>query len=691
MDKTFRTRKRHPLGWLLPFGVASLAFALTAIVGAKPASVVLAEGEEESGGETADPSLVQGNQLSEISDAIAGKGYADSDTDVGSGLVVNLTSSTTTPAVQSYNVTFSSSISTVTNSAGNVHVSIDDPTYVPDVPIDENDVDENGELIYPTYTGQVYQITDKGIMDSEVYIPTTLQRNGYYILNIIGILPNAVNTEAGGSIKALYVPESVLQMPENALAGLNENCQIYLQHAEKPETFEDGWTNVPEANIHWGSDWEYPKNFRPFVLTGATFGNGLDYVLGYDRGNQSAYTAKRLIVTYDLLNSDGSKATYHRELPLTINLANTYRNGVGDRFGSFTYTRTIDIPLEAGQSVDDESIYISNIYLAGTSNDGKIAPDEEVEYYAHANVAFSQKYDLSDFASFTYKATATFGGYSNFTISTTVNNEIFPIINPSSYAANGHTIEQGTGHIRFRLTSLNNYVYRFTYEGENGEIKEASAKISSPLQYFEVGNNSTIAFLIKNKDIAPDFSTDKMRSFVIESMMITVDMMNDNTHQAFGHSAVNTRFGLIEMTSDNFVNDTSNLNWTMILVVIIYTTIMAAASAGLYIYKTQKFKNDEFRRVKPKSFWYNAGLAYVLFGFILLFIVSCVFRWGAFNNAIVVFNPVDPLVIVFGVLAILSFGYYVRWLVVTIKNEKERRKAIKLKLDSDINDDDGTK
>ena len=691
MDKTFRTRKRHPLGWLLPFGVASFAFALTAISGAKSANPVLGEAQDDSNSTEPDASLIQGSQMTEIGEAVAGKGYSDSDTDVESGLVVNLTSSTTTPAIQSYNITFSSSISTVTNSAGNVHVSIDDPTYVPDVPVDETDVDENGEQIYPTYTGQVYQITDKGTPNSEVYIPTTLQRNGYYILNVIGVLPNAVNTAAGGSIKSLYVPESVLQMPENALAGLDENCQIYLQHESKPETFEDGWTDLPEENIHWGSDWEYPKNFRPFVLTGATFGNGMDYVLGYDRGDKSPYEAKRLIVTYDLINSDGSKATYHRELPLTINLANTYRNGVGDQFGSFTYTRTIDIPLEVGQSVDDESIYISNIYLAGETPDGNVAPDTGVEYYAHASVAFGQKYDLSDFATFTYKATATFGGYSNFTISTTVNNEIFPILNPSSYAANGHTIQAGTGHIRFRLTSLNNYVYRFTYEGENGELKEARAKISSPLQYFEVLNDSTIAFLIKNEDIAPDFSTKNMRSFAIESVMITVDMMNDNTHQAFGHSAVNTRFGLIEITGDSYVNETANLNWTMILVVIVYTAIMVAASTGLYIYKTQKYKNDEFRRVKPKSFWYNAGLAYVLFGIIVLFIVSCAFRWGSFNNAIVVYNPVDPLVIVFGVLAILAVGYYIRWLVVAIKNEKERRKAIKLKLDSDINDDDGTK
>lgn len=691
MDKTFRTRKRHPLGWLLPFGVASLAFALTAIVGAKPANAVFAEGEEDSSGETGDSSLVQGSQLTEISDAVAGKGYNDTGTDVSGELIVSLTSSTTTDSVQSYSVTFSSSISTVTNSSRNCNITIDDPTYVPDVPVDENNVDEDGNVIYPTYTAQVYQITDNNVTDSKVYVPTTLQRNGYYILNVVGILPDAIDTETQGSISELYIPESILTVPENALAGLDENCQIYLQHESQPETFEEGWTNLSDSNIHWNSDWEYPASFRPFVLSGTTFGNGKDFILGYDRGDESPYQAQRLVVTYDLIDSDGSRTTYHRELPLTISLANTYRNGVGTLVGTYTYSRTIDIPLERGQSIDDESIYISNIFDAITGSDGNLAPNTNINYVAHARVSFAQKLDLSDFAEFTYDAASGFAGYTNISLHSTIKTDIFPSINPSSYSANGHAIEEGTGHIRFRLTSLNNYVYRIRYKGVDGTFKEARATISSPLQYFEITNDGSFAFLIKNSDIGEDFTTDSMISLSIESLTITVDMMNDTTHQAFGHSSVNTRFGLVNLTKDAGLTNINDLDWTMILIVIIYTVIMAAASTGFFIYKTQKFKNDEFRRVKPKSFWYNAGLAYVLFGFILLFVVSCVFRWGAFKNAIVVFNPVDPLVIVFGVLAILSVGYYIRWLIVAIKNEKERRKAIKLKLDSDINDDDGTK
>ena len=84
-------------------------------------------------------------------------------------------------------------------------------------------------------------------------------------------------------------------------------------------------------------------------------------------------------------------------------------------------------------------------------------------------------------------------------------------------------------------------------------------------------------------------------------------------------------------------------------------------------------------------------MAFFLVGFIVLFVTFCIMRWGFLDNTLVVYNPTDAFVIAFGIAAILSVGYYVRYFVAAIKNEMERRKAIKLKLDSDVNDDDGTK
>ena len=627
--------------------------------------------------------------MEEIGDPILGAGYSEGENeDPGSDLIVSLTSSTTTSDIQSYNVTFSSKISTVTNSLRQVHITIDDPTYVPDVPVGTHIDEETGEEVqndYPVFTGQVYEITSNG--NETVYIPRTLRRNGYYDLNIIGILPDAVNLN-NGPITKVYIPKEVVTIAEGGLAGLGEACELFLEAESEPESFEEGWTDVPAANIHWGQIIQYPGTVRPFVISGNEFGTGKNFILGFDAGDEAYIAPERLIVTYDVIEN-GVTATYHRELPITRTLIGAYRNGVGDAIGTYNYSRTIDIPLEEGQSIDDESIYISNIFAAERDEYGHNIPDTSVNYYVHARVNYTNKFDLSQFVQFDYETSSTFAGYTNLVIDTKVNNDIYPIVNPSAWANSGAAVEAGGGYIRFRLTGLRDYVYHITYESDDGDLITSQISIESPVQYFVVKNGGKIAFLIKNSNVGEDFDAAKIRNVAIESLSITVDLMNNETHQSFGHSASSMRFGYVDMGAP--ANKANDLNWTLILIVIIYTVIMIAASIGLYIYKVQRFKNDEFRRVKPKSFWYNAGLAYVLLGTILIFITSIIFRWGAFNNSIIVYNPVDPFVIVFGVLAILAIGYYIRWLVVTIKNEKARRKAIKLKLDQDVNDDDGTK
>ena len=79
------------------------------------------------------------------------------------------------------------------------------------------------------------------------------------------------------------------------------------------------------------------------------------------------------------------------------------------------------------------------------------------------------------------------------------------------------------------------------------------------------------------------------------------------------------------------------------------------------------------------------GLAIVILA--LMFII---FRFEAFNNAVVVYNPIDAYVIVFAVAAVITIGYYIKFFYTMIKTNLEKKKAIKLKLDEDVQDD-GTK
>ena len=127
----------------------------------------------------------------------------------------------------------------------------------------------------------------------------------------------------------------------------------------------------------------------------------------------------------------------------------------------------------------------------------------------------------------------------------------------------------------------------------------------------------------------------------------------------------------------------------LIIVAIIYIVVFVAGTIGLYFFLKNKYKNDEFRRMKNKPFIIKA-LLFLLGSMVVVFdIIFIVLRGTALNNAIVVFNPADAFIIVLSVLSVIIIGYFVKYLVGVIKTEKERRRIIKLKLNEDV-EDDGT-
>ena len=62
-------------------------------------------------------------------------------------------------------------------------------------------------------------------------------------------------------------------------------------------------------------------------------------------------------------------------------------------------------------------------------------------------------------------------------------------------------------------------------------------------------------------------------------------------------------------------------------------------------------------------------------------------RFMMVNPSIIAFNPLDPFVIAFGVSGLIAFGYFIKYLVLYVRQEKERRKIMKLKLDEDVDND----
>ena len=125
----------------------------------------------------------------------------------------------------------------------------------------------------------------------------------------------------------------------------------------------------------------------------------------------------------------------------------------------------------------------------------------------------------------------------------------------------------------------------------------------------------------------------------------------------------------------------------LVLEALIFVVLFAAGTVGLFLYRKAKYKNDEFLRVNPKKFFIRAAIALVCSYIVLLAVSAIVLRTGLFANAVVVYNPLDAFIIIFGILSILVIGYFGKYLVGAIKARNERNRVRRLKLDEDVPDD----
>lgn len=635
-------------------------------------------------------SIIDGEQIREISDPRDGFGYENMG-EVETDMAVSIVSSSETPEMQSYSIRFSSQFVLRSSSRQQAYIVDDDPTF--------NDVqaqtDENGDYIYPEYNGAVYslEIAENGRYagETDLYIPAILTRQGYYRFIVSSIYADAIDPEDAPNVTSVYIPTEIESAGVGALGGLSEDCQIYFEASAVPENFEEGWTNLPESNFHFNTEIE--ERYRAQnVAYNRQIGTGESFITGYDLGEGKKDERQLLNITYDAKDSSGNVKTYNRDVPLNFGSVAIYYNGVTNAAPSFT--RNIDIPKEEDEEIIDTSIVIGNIYKSIRTQSDEYGVLYEPDYetgalYCPAKISYTTKFSINDFGTMEYNFSSSFAGYSLISLKMDLRPDVYSSLNHASYEAERDDIESGLSYVRFRLAGLNSSIYHVTYE-DNGELVESAFTIETPLANFVIDDGESIGFIVKNSDVGPSFSVPKLRSFGIESLLFTVDIMNNDTHQAVGHSAVSTRFGYLNLTEDASAFAHNDLNWTLTIIAIIYSAMMFAAIAVTFIYKKIRYKNDEFRRLNVSSFVKNAILFYLITGIIVFFIAFATIRWTSFDNAIVVYNPLDPFVIVFGILAILAVGYYIRFFYVSIKSEIARRKAIKLKLDSDL-DDDGTK
>lgn len=633
-------------------------------------------------------------------------------------LAASIVQSTTTDSSQSLNISFrSKTLVGFKTGRGNYIVTITDPNFTgePSSPVPEGYDKYDEESGLPVLEGTVSFVIGGG-QNKEVCLPSTLTQAETFVVKVTGIEANCVtptgaeyngkNTWSdtqGTRITSIYIPETIEHVAKNAFVGVPEDVTIAYEGDSLPAgVFEEGWTDA--AKITYGT---YKTKSLKKANVGGTvddmideLGRPISFVLGCqkDSKNTGDEYDRPLVIQYDKIK-DGKKETIYEALPLTNTVGNSY-DSVG-KISSLVYSRLLGYKLGTGESIDDNSIVFHNIMKA--SNDSVI--DTSKTYWVKPVIGYSEKQDLSHLVSFKSTGSSTFAGFSMFTLSMdknlSITSEKYPEphslyldVKQDLYEQNKLQIEKGNTVIRYSLYNLYLSSYHFVYEGSNGELKDITVPISTVISYQTLNQNkgNKVSVLLENKKIAPDFSAEKVRTFELVNITIQMDLFATSASgstSVLGKSAISYKFAYITVRNDA-KEAVFNYNIFLIIFFIAYMALFAAGAFILYKVLKEKYKNDEFRRVNDKKYLKKAILYGLGSTLIVAAIVFIAMRVGGFANTIVVFNPTDPLLIAFSIVGLIVGGYFIVQAVKAIKIGRERRKAIRLRLNDDV-DDDGTK
>lgn len=552
---------------------------------------------------------------------------------------------------------------------------------------------EKGEYQIKQFVGQLYSLNYQASQPS-IYVPETLSRGVFFQFKIGEILSDALTATAVSSgISKVYIPRGINTIYEDSFTSelpASFEFNVEFLESEIPATWAENWNHG--ATVNYGVEMtQKQKNVR---IAGSSVEYGdkeTNFIIGYYPTTGTQYP---LVMSYKLVGGDETQ--YFEFSKSTTSSIGSIYDAVGYKLYGFSNNLNCDLRLDLndGAEVDFNSIVIHNIFEAKQDVvDGRNAwvPDTTKPYFSVPAKGYSETLDVNDLITYKFKGISTFGGYTS--IDLTVNqagNETYAKLKSSFYKQYEENIKKGKMYVRYRFTSLTSCNFNVIYSNGSNEVSKI-IPIETPVNQHVLSRKTGnfVSFLFKNSDIDSSFSAKSVRQLSFISFYVTLDIF-DKTNGVVARSSLSSRFGYFMVMP--YQNDTQifDINLMLIIMSASYAVLYALASVAAFFYMKNKFKNDEFRRVKPKSFWLKALLGLVGGLIVILFITFVVIRSTAFNNAIVVYNPVDAYIIIFAVASVLVIGYFIKYLVGVTKANKDRKRNIKLKLTEDVADD-GTK
>lgn len=244
-------------------------------------------------------------------------------------------------------------------------------------------------------------------------------------------------------------------------------------------------------------------------------------------------------------------------------------------------------------------------------------------------------------------------------------------------------------------------VFRYIFNGFNtshfvvkyqtkGGVVEKNIPIHSPSPVSELTKTkgNKVTFMVNSRDLE-GVPTSKILFVGISGMTVNIHLYQKGKNPVvIQNTQFDNVFGNIELYPETGRGIKAfNINLYLIFFFLALTAVYAVGAVGLYFYKKNKYKNDEFRRMRTKQYVKSSIIGFVGLALVAAMINFVFFRFFVFNSSVPTFNPIDPFVIVFGISGFIALGFFIRNAVVAYKINKKRKVTKRLRLDKDVVED----
>lgn len=537
----------------------------------------------------------------------------------------------------------------------------------------------------------IHSFTNKNI--STIVVPRTVYRGEgeddevYYYYGVINAIGSKA-LESNTHCKKLYIPDSIDIIPADAFVGNTTLQKIYCEYETAPVGWADGWNNG--IAVEWGVDVYDEMSGRDefenvsFALVVDVGNKNINYIIGnFPKTGET----QPIVVEYKLVGS-----TEKRYLALDRKTKSTIYDGVGYYIYGYVNRLSVVIDLKKGEALDFDSIIVHNILPANenpgaSGDDPQYLPDLTRPLYAVPHKNFTRIYDLSEFIKISFEQVSTFAGYISIGTKIDVVNQghIFEELRPGQYNNYKDKIASGKAYIRARFTSLPIARYRV-----KANDVETITNVSTPITQIVLTkyDGNRVNFMLNKDQFENGFDLKTFEYFALENLVVSLDVIDNGT--IIKRTVAHTKFGCVYFYTPDDKIKSFNGDLFVILLAVGYAVGAAILSTVLFFVFKTKFKNDEFRRLKPKQFIKKAIIYSLTSLAVVLFLTFVILRSTVLLSSIIVYNPIDVFITIFGIATIIIVGYYVKEIVASVKTNKQRKKAIKLGLANDVADD-GTK